>query len=741
MKVMKQKLPCTLADGTMRAVVEGYHGDPFSVLGPHALPDSQDRVLRVFRPGAQAIRLRDRDEGNCIAELEQVHKAGLFAGIVSAPEAANYRLEVDYPLETVVQEDAYRFAPQISRDDLHLFHEGRHERAYEFLGANHRVIDQVPGVLFSVWAPNASRVSLVGEFNNWDARMHGMRMLHDSGVWELFLPAVEPDTLYKFAIRDSEGKQLPLKADPYAKQMELSPGTASRVPPASNFDWQDGHWMQTRGKNHQSRSPISIYEVHLGSWRRRDGNQLLSYRELADSLLPYVKELGFTHIQLMPVKEHPFGGSWGYQPIGIFAPTSRFGAADDFRYLIDRAHAEELGVLLDWVPGHFPTDEHGLGKFDGTHLYEHEDARLGFHPDWKTYIFNYDRSEVVSYLLSNALFWLREFHIDGLRFDAVASMLYLDYSREAGQWLPNKYGGRENLAAIDLLRLINTRAYANDPDIMMVAEESTAWPGVTRFVDSGGLGFGFKWNLGWMNDTLQYMHRDPVHRKYHHNEMTFGLAYAFSENFILPLSHDEVVYGKRSLLEKMPGDDWQKFANLRGYLGFMWGHPGKKLLFMGGEFAQRQEWQHDYSLDWHLLDEGLHPGVQHLVKDLNHLYREHPALWLDDSRPEGFEWIAAGEESGAIFVFVRQGTPPGAQESQKILVVCNFTPTVHHDYHIGVPRPGDYIERLNTDSNYYGGSNQGNPQPLAALPQPSHGQQWSLRLTLPPLATLYLTVD
>ncbi|MCB1670142.1 MAG: 1,4-alpha-glucan branching protein GlgB, partial [Pseudomonadales bacterium] len=558
-------------NAVLESVLAGNFNNPFAVLGIHTVEDGRQRVIRAFLPGAEAVEVLGSDSETILGELQRLHRSGFFEGLVPYPDLNRYRLRVHYPLTSLDIDDPYRFPSSLGADDLYLFHEGSHEYAYRMLGANPLSQDGVTGVRFAVWAPNARRVAVVGDFNNWDERTHPMRVHYESGIWELFLPGVAVGENYKYAIQAADGNPLPLKADPFARWMELRPGTASRVPPVEKFGWQDLEWMENRGERQRIDSPVSIYEVHPGSWRRGgDGSEFLDYRELADQLIPYVSDLGFTHIQLMPINEHPFDGSWGYQPLGMFAPSCRYGTANDFRYLVDLAHRHGLGVLLDWVPGHFPTDTHGLGYFDGTHLYEHSDPRQGFHPDWKTYIFNYDRPEVRSYLLSNALYWLDEFHIDGLRFDAVASMLYLDYSREEGEWLPNHLGGRENLAAIDLLRQINTRAYDRFPDIMMIAEESTAWPGVTHFADNGGLGFGFKWNLGWMNDTLTYMGRDPIHRQYHQNEMTFGLLYGFSENFILPLSHDEVVHGKRSLLEKMPGDDWQKFANLRAYLGFMW---------------------------------------------------------------------------------------------------------------------------------------------------------------------------
>ncbi len=723
-------------NAVLESVVAGNFNNPFAVLGIHSTKDNSRRVIRTYLPGAEAVEVLGTDSETLLGELERLHKSGFFEGMIAYPELTRYRLRVHYPLTSIDIDDPYRFPTTLGADDLYLFHEGSNEYAYRMLGANPISQDGVIGVRFAVWAPNARRVAVVGDFNNWDERIHPMRVHYDSGVWDLFLPGVKPGENYKYAIQAADGNSLPLKADPYARAMELRPGTASRIPAEVKFTWQDLDWMQNRGKRQQIDSPVTIYEVHAGSWRRGgDGDRFLDYRQLADSLIPYVRDLGFTHIQLMPINEHPFDGSWGYQPLGMFAPSCRYGSTNDFRYLVDLAHRNDIGVLLDWVPGHFPTDNHGLGYFDGTHLYEHSDPRQGFHPDWKTYIFNYDRPEVRSYLLSNALYWLEEFHIDGLRFDAVASMLYLDYSREEGEWLPNHLGGRENLAAIDLLRQINTRAYQRFPDIMMIAEESTAWPGITHFADSGGLGFGFKWNLGWMNDTLTYMSRDPIHRQYHQNEMTFGLLYGFSENFILPLSHDEVVHGKQSLLEKMPGDDWQKFANLRAYLGFMWGHPGKQLLFMGAEIAQRQEWNHDQSLDWHLLQYESHKGIQRLVRELNRLYLQYPSLWRRDSDPQAFEWIAAGEHSGAIFLFLRKGQV----DDEPVIVACNLTPTLYESYRFGVPEPGTWLERLNTNSADYGGTGHGNPDGVEADHIPSHGRRYSLIVTLPPLATLILT--
>lgn len=552
----------------------------------------------------------------------------------------------------------------------------------------------------------------------------------------MFVPGISAGALYKFEIRSEDGRTLPLKADPFAFAMQHPPQNASVVCPPSAHQWDDARWMEARGARNHRAAPISIYEVHLGSWRRaaEQGNRYLSYREFAQQLIPYLSDMAFTHVQLMPISEYPFDGSWGYQPIGLFAPTSRFGSPDDFRYFVDQCHQHDIGVLIDWVPGHFPTDEHGIGEFDGSHLYEHADPRQGFHQDWNTYIYNFGRKEVSNYLLANALYWLEQFHIDGLRVDAVASMLYLDYSRKAGEWVPNEHGGRENLAAIKFLRRVNELAYGRHEGVTTVAEESTAWPGVSQPTYLGGLGFGYKWNMGWMNDTLSYMQQDPVHRRYHHHQMTFGLHYAFSENFVLPLSHDEVVHGKGSLLTRMPGDTWQKFANLRAYFGFMWAHPGKKLLFMGGEFAQGAEWNHDQSLDWHLLELHWHSGVQQLVRELNHVYRDIKALHELDGEAEGFEWIEANDADRSIYVFIRKSR----NGKNPVVVVSNFTPVLREQCRIGVTGPGIFEERINTDAEVYGGSNAGNAGEVRAEQVTSHGREWSLCLTVPPLSTLIL---
>lgn len=616
--------------------------------------------------------------------------------------------------------------------DLHYFNEGTAEHAWRWLGAHACKRDGKGGVRFAVWAPNARRVSVVGDFNGWDGNRHVMQPISSSGVWEAFVPEAHNHDLYKYEIIDAGGRLLPLKADPYGRSMQHPPDNASRVMFEEDFRWTDRQWVETRDSGDLLRRPVSIYELHAGSWRRKPehDNRFLSYLELAKELIPYVLDMGFTHIELMPISEFPFDGSWGYQPIGMFAPSIRFGTPNELKYFINECHRHNIGVLLDWVPGHFPTDSHGLGRFDGSFLYEHEDVRRGFHVEWNTLIYNYGRNEVVSYLLSSANFWIEEFHIDGLRVDAVASMLYLDYSREEGEWLPNEHGGRENLEAIELLRKINSSVYRSHPGIMMIAEESTAWPGVSNPVDRGGLGFGYKWNMGWMNDTLEYMRRDPIHRKYHHHEMTFGILYAWTEKFVLALSHDEVVHGKASLLEKMPGDDWRKFANLRAYYGFMWTQPGKKLLFMGGEFGQRREWDHDTSLDWHLLEHASHRGLLQLVRDLNFLYRHTPAMYERDVSPEGFQWVQADSSQLSVFAWLRRG------EHDILLAASNMTPECHLYYRIGVPEPGRYRECLNTDAEVYGGSGQGNGGGVWSQAIPWDGQPHSVVVTLPPLATV-----
>ena len=630
--------------------------------------------------------------------------------------------------------DAYRFGPVLTDFDEYLLGEGSHNQLWRVLGAKVTSIEKVDGTQFAVWAPNAKRVSVVGDFNAWDGRRHIMRPCGSTGVWELFVPGVGDGHPYKYELIGQDGKVLPLKADPVGFGSQHPPETASIVRDISGYGWKDKSWMKTRADLQNTDAPISIYEVHLGSWKRiwDQGGRPLSYKEAAIDLIGYAKDMGFTHIELMPISEFPFDGSWGYQPVGLYAPTIRFGPPHEFRDLIDAAHQAGIGVLLDWVPGHFPSDEHGLAQFDGTHLYEHADPKEGFHQDWNTLIPNYGRVEVANYLSANALYWLEEYHLDGLRVDAVASMLYRDYSRNEGEWVPNKHGGRENLEAISLLQRVNTLAYGQNPGIMTVAEESTSFPKVSAPVDAGGLGFGYKWNMGWMNDTLVYIEMDPVHRKHHHHELTRGISYAFSENFILPISHDEVVHGKGSMLEKMPGNEWEKFANLRAYYAFMWGHPGKKLLFMGCEFAQPSEWDHDAQLDWDAAQRPNHKGLQNLVRDLNKVYRETPALHVKDTVHDGFEWIDWNDAESSTLSFVRHGNagdPP-------VVVVCNFTPIERTGFRIGVPATGNWSEILNTDASRYGGENRGNMGGVDADCAGWHGQRASFDITLPPLSVL-----
>lgn len=716
-----------LQAGRISALLAGDESDPFSYLGMHRDAGSGKLVVRTFHPEASAVAVVDRRTGVARAELARVHEAGVFAGTVGrVREPFPYRLRVETAAASQLIDDPYSFSSIFGEMDLHLFAEGNHLRSFDKLGAHPMEIDGVAGTSFAVWAPNARRVSVVGDFNGWDGRRHSMRLHPGGGIWEIFLPGVAAGARYKYEIKTRENALL-LKADPYAFEAERPPRTASVVAAAPRADIQ-------RRPAADRHAPVAIYEVHLGSWRRvpEEGDRPLTYRELADRLVPYVKEMGFTHIELMPVGEHPFDGSWGYQPTGLFAPTSRYGTPGEFLEFVERCHAEGVGVILDWAAGHFPNDPHGLAQFDGTHLYEHSNPKEGYHPDWKTLIYNFGRNEVRGYLVANALFWLSRYGIDGLRVDAVASMLYRNYSREEGEWIPNIHGGVENLEAVDFLRRLNELVYENSPDAMTVAEESTAWPMVSRPTYLGGLGFGYKWNLGWMHDTLDYMAKDPVHRKYHHDRLTFGLLYAFTENFILPLSHDEVVHGKGSLLGKMPGDRWQKFANLRCYLAFMYTQPGKKLLFMGGEFAQEREWNHDESLDWHLLGDPMHTGVQALVRDLNHIYRSTPALHERDCEPEGFSWIDCNDAEAGVISYLRRAADP----DDFAAIVCNFTPVVRRGYRIGVPRTGDYRELVNTDSRHYGGSDVGNAGRVVAEPVPAHGHAQSLVVTLPPLATL-----
>jgi 1,4-alpha-glucan branching enzyme len=718
------------------AVVRREHADPHSVLGPH--PATDGVLIRALRPAAESITVvLDRD--GATVPMRQVHPGGLFEGTVEgATLPLHYRLEVDYGGGRVFTlRDPYALTPTLGELDLHLIGEGRHEQVYDRLGGRVREHEGVAGTAFAVWAPSARAVSVVGDFNSWDGRLHAMRSLGASGIWELFLPDVGPGERYKFEILTGTGELL-LKADPYALATEVPPKNASVVF-KSTHEWADGEFIGARREGQPLARPISIYEVHLGSWRLNslEDNRKLTYVELADQLSAYAKQMGFTHIELLPVMAHPFEGSWGYQVTGYYAPTPFYGSPDEFREFIDRMHCNGLGVILDWVPAHFPRDEFALARFDGTALYEHADARRGAHPDWGTLEFNYGRHEVRNFLIANALFWLREYHADGVRVDAVASMLYLDYSRSEGQWTPNEYGGREDLDAIGFLKEMNEVLYAHEPGTISAAEESTSWPGVSRPTYLGGLGFGFKWNMGWMHDTLGYFEQDPIYRRYHHHELTFSLLYAFSENFILPLSHDEVVHGKGSLLQKLPGDRWQKFANLRALYGYMWAHPGKKLLFMGSEFGQDREWNYRASLDWHLLESAEHSGIQALVRDLNVRYQDEPALWELDSDQAGFWWLEPNDADRNVVAFAR-----ASEGGERVLVfVANLSPIPRYGYRLGLPRSGEWRELLNTDSEIYGGGNVGNLGTVTAQPIPWHGQPVSAEVTLPPLAALWLVPD
>ncbi|QSX35526.1 1,4-alpha-glucan branching protein GlgB [Shewanella avicenniae] len=725
--------------GCARALANGSHGDPFSWLGMH-LVDAEKKalVVRAVLPGALKVDVLDEKTGKKVASLDPVSGAEpLFVGKMGRRvKPFPYLLQVTYPAAEHTLRDPYAYGSQLNDDDVYLFNEGRQQQAWQFLGANWHQVEDVNGVLFCVWAPNAQSVSLIADFNYWDKRRHSMRKHPASGIWDIFIPELQGLEHYKFAIQTVGGWHE--KADPFARAMEPPPHNASIVPVHESWKWRDSQWMKKRAKTVWHQAPVSIYEVHLGSWRRKgaDGREYINYQDAVSHLIPYVKEMGFTHVEFMPLSEYPFDGSWGYQPVGMYAPTYRFGDAAGLKMMIDEFHQAGIGVILDWVPAHFPKDPHGLGNFDGTCLYEHQDPRRGSHPDWDTLIYNYGRKEVQTFLLSNACYWLQEFHIDGLRLDAVSSMLYLDYSRKAGEWTPNQFGGRENIEAIDFLKDLNTRLYASYPGIMMIAEESTAWGGVSRDVSGGGLGFGFKWNMGWMHDTLCYLGRDPVHRSYHHHEMTFSMVYAYTEQFILSLSHDEVVHGKRALIEKIPGDDWQKFATLRAYYGFMWAHPGKKLIFMGDEFGQRREWQHDFSLDWHLLQYAPHSQLKQWVADLNKLYVEQPALWLQDMDGSGFAWLDCTDAASSVLAFCRFDG-----KGKAVVVVSNFTPTVREGYRVGLPHWGQYRESLNSDSAYYGGSNVGNGGVIHSEEQPWQGMSHSAVITLPPLSTVYFTLE
>ena len=718
----------------IEALIKAEHRDPFSILGPHA--DGQGgQVIRAFLPQALSVNVIDRAGGQVLGPLSITEVPGLFVGQFA--QLQPYALRINWAAGEQTSEDPYSFGPLLGEMDLYLFAEGNHRDLSTCLGAQVMSVDGVPGVRFAVWAPNARRVSVVGDFNIWDGRRHPMRLRHPSGVWELFIPRLEAGEAYKYEILGAEGI-LPLKADPMALATQLPPDTASKVASPLSVDWQDAHWMHARGELQRPDAPLSIYELHVGSWQCEvdevgEVARQYTWHELAERLIPYVQHMGFTHIELMPIMEHPFGGSWGYQPLSQFAPSARFGSPDDFGAFVNACHVAGIGVILDWVPAHFPNDTHGLAQFDGTALYEYANPLEGFHKDWNTLIYNLGRTEVHGFMLASALHWLKHFHIDGLRVDAVASMLYRDYSRQPGEWIPNRHGGRENLEAIDFLRHLNDVVALEAPGALMIAEESTAWPGVSQSTEQGGLGFSYKWNMGWMHDSLHYIQQDPVYRAHHHNELSFGLVYAWTERFILPISHDEVVHGKHSLIDKMPGDRWQKFANLRAYLSFMWAHPGKKLLFMGCEFGQWREWNHDQQLDWYLLQYPEHKGVQKLVGDLNRLYRDVPALHDQDDVAQGFEWLIGDDATNSVYAWLRW-----SKAGKPLLVVANFTPVPREAYRIGVPFAGIWGEVLNSDAALYAGSNYGNGGGVHTHADASHGQPFSVALNLPPLGVLIL---
>ena len=714
------------------ALAGARHSDPFSVLGPHV--EDGRLVIRTFQPTAERV---DVLHAGGPTELRRAHDTGVFEAPFSGSDIFDYRLRVTYPGgHSVDIDDPYRYGRVITEYDVYLFSQGKHTRIYDKLGAHLMQIGNAHGVHFGVWAPNADRVSVVGDFNGWDGRLHPMRRLGPTGVWEIFIPGIEAGQRYKYEIRSNQHGELLLKADPYGFRFERPPLSASVVA-RRNHEWEDARWFVDRaGCNAWFKKPVAIYEMHLGSWARvpEDRDRWLTYRELAQRLIPYVKEMGYTHIELLPVMEHPFFGSWGYQVTGFFAPSSRYGTPDDFKAFVDACHQHGIAVILDWVPGHFPKDAHGLARFDGTHLYEHADPRQGEHREWGTLIFNYGRNEVRNFLLANALFWLEEYHLDGLRVDAVASMLYLDFSKQPGDWVPNKYGGTENLEAIDFLRQLNALTHGEHPGSITIAEESTSFPGVTRPTHLGGLGFTYKWNMGWMSDTLEYVEQNPIFRRYHHRLLTFSLLYAFSENYILPFSHDEVVHLKGSMWGKIPGDDWQKAATLRALYGYMYAHPGKQLMFMGGEIGQHREWNHDRSIDWHLLEQPLHKGLQQFVKDLNRTYRTEPALYECDFEASGFQWIDCNDSDNSVVALMRRAQ----DRNDFVIAIVNFTPVPRYGYVLGAPRAGRYDEVLNSDSDAYCGSNIGNDGIVYTEPIPSHGHPQSMRLTLPPLGFLLL---
>ncbi|WP_413708859.1 1,4-alpha-glucan branching protein GlgB [Rhizobium sp. Rhizsp82] len=725
----------SLAPGELLAIVEGRHGDPFAFLGPHRSQDGRITV-RTFVPGALGVELVDRATGAVLAGSSLVHAGGVFLGPVQSD--AGYKLRILWPNGAQETEDPYRFGPLLGDLDLHLISQGTHYQLSSALGANPVTVDGIQGVRFAVWAPNARRVSVVGDFNSWDGRRHPMRLRREAGVWEIFIPDLTVGDRYKFEILDGQGNLLAQKADPVARASEAAPSTASIVASTEPVKWRDAEWLERRAQRDILDGPISIYEVHAGSWLRdmTDGGRSLDWFELSQRLIPYVKEMGFTHVELMPIMEYPFGGSWGYQPLGLFAPTGRYGTPEDFGYFVDRCHESGIGVILDWVPAHFPSDVWGLARFDGTALYEHEDPREGYHKDWNTLIYNLGRSEVKGFLIASALEWLDRYHVDGLRVDAVASMLYRDYSRAEGEWIPNRYGGRENLEAIEFFKHLNSVVRDRHPNILMIAEESTAFPKVTASPADGGLGFDMKWNMGWMHDTLHYISDNPVYRKYHHGSMTFGMVYAYTERFVLPFSHDEVVHGKGSMLGKMPGDDWQKHANLRALYGFMWGHPGKKLIFMGCEIGQKNEWNHDASLDWDLLDDPRHRGLQRLVRDLNRVYAHFPCLQYGDLHPDGFEWAVADDAENSVLAMIRYDQT----RDTACVIVSNFTPVPRQGYRIGVPLDGLWRKILNTDDTVYGGSGT-DIGDVAVQFVAAHGRPMSIEADLPPLSTVMYIRD
>lgn len=723
-----------LDPNTLESLVSGFFSEPFSVLGMHKGHEDGKILIRCFQPQAQNVYVLEYDTGAVLGQMERIHESGVFQLEFDTEDFFKYRLRIDlWTGDTYDTEDVYRFSPVLGDMDIYYMSEGSHLDEYDRLGAHPIVHEGVAGVSFAVWAPNAHRVSVVGTFNEWDGRRHQMRQRGLSGVWELFIPHISEGCMYKYELVGADWNLLPLKSDPVAFYAEKRPSTASVVYNLEKYEWKTKGWDKKREKINAMDAPMSIYEVHLGSWRRNpaDGTSYLTYKEMAKELVDYVKEMNFTHVEMLPVNEHPFDGSWGYQATGLYAPTSRFGNPDEFRELVDAFHQAGIGVIMDWVPGHFPKDTFGLADFDGTALYEHADPRRGEHKDWGTKIYNYGRREVNNFLTSNAMFWNKKYQIDGLRVDAVASMLYLDYSRKQGEWIPNEFGGHEDLEAVAFLKRTNELMYENCPGTTTVAEESTAWPMVSRPTYMGGLGFGYKWNMGWMHDTLDYMAKDPIYRRFHHGKMTFAMLYAYNENFVLPLSHDEVVHGKCSLLHKMSGDRWQRFANLRAYYGFMYGHPGKKLLFMGNEFAQDREWDYNSALSWHLLNDPMHRGVQQAVKDLNRIYRDMPAFHQRDYDPAGFEWIEADNADESTFAFIRRGENP----NDMAIVISNFTP-VPRQRRFGVPQGGKYIEIFNSDSEVYGGSGMGNMGAVTAVQEESHMRPYSIDVTVPPLSTM-----